>query len=141
MNKRVTPQQLDLVKELSREEAILATAPHIDPDRRYTDDAGGARHQSPLETNDNSESDAAEAVLGSGLAFRDTASSEDDFNWANDDSIVLREQPATAIYTNKHGTLVIRQKGEWDADQDSFTFITPENAVIFMEALAEVARR
>ena len=32
MNKRVTPQQLDLVKDLSRKEMILATAPHIDPD-------------------------------------------------------------------------------------------------------------
>jgi hypothetical protein len=78
-------------------------------------------------------------VLGSGFAFREEASSED-FNWHDDDSIVLREQPATAIYTNKHGVLVIRQKGDWDAEQDTFAFITPENAVIFMEAFAKVAR-
>jgi hypothetical protein len=65
---------------------------------------------------------------------------EDDFNWNDDDSIILREQPATAIYHNRHGVLVIRQKADWDTEHDTFAFITPENAVVFMEAFAKVAR-
>ena len=135
MNKRVTPKQLDLVKELSREELILATAPHLDPD--------SPQLQADRDKIDKiAISEAASAVLdyptmGSGYAFK---SSGDDFDWLEDDSVVLREQPATAIYTNKNGVLVIRQKGDWDAEGDTFAFITPENAVVFMEALAKVAR-
>ena len=138
MNKTVTPRQLDLVQELSREEMILATAPHIDPESPAL--------KADLEKIERIEiADAATAVLaasgpgmGSGYAF--THRDSDDFDWHNDDSIVLREQPATAIYINPHGTLVIRQKAEWDAEHDTFAFITPENAVRFMEALAKVAR-
>lgn len=124
MNKTVTPRQLDLVQELSREEMILATAPHIDPD--------SPAFKADLEKVGRIElAEAARATL---------APDPDDFNWHDDESIVLREQPATAIYTNKHGVLVIRQKAEWDAEHDTFAFITPENAVRFMESLAKVAR-
>lgn len=138
MNKAVSPKQLDLVKELSREELILATAPHIDPnspqlksDRAVLDRIEVAEAATAvLEA-------SGHPVMGSGYAF---AHRDDDFDWSDDDLIILREQPATAIYHNKHGVLVIRQKADWDAEQDTFAFITPENCNVFMDALAKVAR-
>lgn len=124
MNKAGTPEQLELVEGLTREEMLLATAPHIDPDSpALKADAGKIQKIAIAEE--------ATAVL---------KADEDDFNWNDDDSIVLREQPATAIYHNRHGVLVIRQKADWDAEHDTFAFITPENAVVFMEAFAKVAR-
>ena len=138
MNKRVTPEQLELVKDMSREELIKATAPHID-------------FESPAMKEDLAKLDkivlaeAATAVLGqdapvmgSGYAFRHLH--DGDFDWNNDDSIVLQEQPATAIYHNRHGVIIIRQKADWDAEHDTFAYLTPENAVTFMEALAKVHR-
>src|ERR1700690_2344280 len=40
----------------------------------------------------------------------------DEFDWATDDSVVLKEQPATAIYFNRRDQLVIRQERSWDRD-------------------------
>jgi hypothetical protein len=132
MNKVVTPKQLELPAGKTREELLLATPPRIEPDcPGLKADLG--------EKVDKIVTEAVAAVLGSGHAFS-TPVGEDDFNLHDDDSIVLREQPATAIYHNKHGVLVVRQKGDWDAEHDTFAFITPENAVVFMEALAKVAR-
>jgi hypothetical protein len=65
----------------------------------------------------------------------------DDFDWADDDSIVLKEQRATAIYHNKAGDVVIRQKAAWDDDQDVFVMITPENANTFLDGLADRLRK
>lgn len=138
MNKAVSPEQLELVKEMSREELILATAPHIDPGCLQLKADEEKLKRIEMAEAATAVLAASEPVMGSGYAFRQR--DEDEFNWHNDDSIVLREQPATAIYTNRHGTLVIRQKAEWDAEHDTFAFVTPENAIVFMEALAKVAR-
>jgi hypothetical protein len=64
----------------------------------------------------------------------------DEFDWNNVDSIVLREQRATAVYRNQVGEVVIRQKGPWP-DEDSFLYISPENEVAFMEGVAEHLRK
>jgi hypothetical protein len=64
----------------------------------------------------------------------------DDFDWGSDDSIVLHEQRATAVYQNRFGGLVIRQEKTWDEEHDPFIVIGAENAVTFMEALAKRAR-
>ena len=65
---------------------------------------------------------------------------EDDFDWNNPDeeSIVLREQRATAVYRNRLGELIIRQQ-VWP-DEDSFIYVTPENVTAFLEATAKRAR-
>jgi hypothetical protein len=138
MNKAVTQEQLELVGNMTREEMILATAPHIDPESPAL--KASLERIKPIAV-----AEAATAVLaqsgplsGPGPAF--THRDSDDFDWGSDESIVLREQPATAIYHNKHGVLVIRQKGEWDAEHDIFAYITPENCNVFMDALAKVAR-
>ena len=64
----------------------------------------------------------------------------DDFDWANDDAVILHEQRATAVYHNKFGGLVIRQEKSWDEESDPYVVIGAENAVTFMEALAKRAR-
>jgi hypothetical protein len=70
------------------------------------------------------------------------ADDPDKFDWDNPDegSIVLREQRATAVYRNRAGEVIIRQKGPWP-DEDSFLFISPENEVAFMERMAEQLRK
>jgi hypothetical protein len=64
----------------------------------------------------------------------------DDFDWNNPDeeSIVLREQRATAVYRNRLGELIFRQQ-VWP-DEDSFIYVTPENVTAFLEATAKRAR-
>lgn len=132
MNKAVTPKQLELTAGKTREDLILATMPHIDP-------------ESPAFKADLAKVDAiervtaAEAVLAAAGPPRSDETS-DDFDWNTDDSIVLKEQRATAVYHNKIGELIIRQQAAWDDDRDSFVYVAPENAVTFMEALAKRAR-
>lgn len=125
MNKRVTPQQLDMVQELSREELILAAAPHIDPD--------SPQLKADLEKIEKiAREEAARAVL-SGPDY-------DDFDWGTDPSVVLHEQRATAIYRNRHNGIVIRQERTWDEDSDPFMIISDDNAITFAEAFAKVQR-
>jgi hypothetical protein len=62
----------------------------------------------------------------------------DDFDWATDESIVLHEQRATAVYRNTEGEVVIRQR-RWP-DDDAFLFVAPEQAVAFLEGMAEKLR-
>jgi NADPH-dependent ferric siderophore reductase len=114
MNKAVTPEQFELV-EAKADQIFGTEAPAL---------KASLEKIKPIAV-------AETAVL---------KADENDFNWNDDDSIILREQPATAIYHNRYGVLVIRQKADWDAEHDTFAFITPENAVVFMEAFAKVAR-
>jgi len=130
VNKAVTPKQIELTAGKTREELILATAPHIDPE--------SPAFKADLKKAEKIEKEeAARAVLGSGLAF---GASGDDFDWDTDDSVILREQRATAAYRNRHGELVIRQRASWCDDGDTFVYLSPENEVSFMEGLAKRAR-
>lgn len=138
MNKTITPKQLELTAGKSREELILATAPHIDPD-------SPALKESLAQVGKIEMALAAEAILGSGYAFRDPSRPRDeegveDFDWNTDDSIILKEQRATAVYHNKLGELIIRQRAAWDDDRDTFVYIMPENVVAFLEGAAKRAR-
>jgi hypothetical protein len=65
----------------------------------------------------------------------------DDFDWndPNEEAIVLREQRATAVYRNRAGEVVIRQRG-WP-DDDTVLFISRENEVAFMEGMAAQLRK
>jgi hypothetical protein len=62
----------------------------------------------------------------------------DRFDWVNDDSIVLAEQPATAIYRNRKNSIVIRQQASWDDEMDSFVIITNQNVMSFVDQLCEL---
>ena len=55
-------------------------------------------------------------------APRATPEPSGDFDWNDTDSVVLTEQPETAVYWNPNGDLVIRQR-RWP-DDDVFVVIT-----------------
>ena len=128
-----TQKQLELTAGKTREELIQATAPHIDWE-------GPAIKESIAKVEKIEKEEAARAVLGSGFAFKDMQTAEDDFDWNADDSIILKEQRETAAYRNKIGELIIRQRASWCDDGDTFVYIAPENEVTFMEGLAKRAR-
>jgi hypothetical protein len=149
MNRTVTPKQLELTAGKTREELLLATAPHIDPESPAL--KADLKKIGKIEM-----AEAATAVLGADAIdakVKSTANSIlasvglppvdrhfDDFDWATDESVVLHEQRATAVYQNRFGGLVIRQEKAWDEDGDPFIVIGSENTVTFMEALAKRAR-
>jgi hypothetical protein len=83
--------------------------------------------------------EAAETILAAAGPPRCEDSFED-FDWHDDPSVVLRTQPATAIYHNGNGHIVIRQERSWAQEDDPYVMISAENAVTFMEALAKQAR-
>jgi hypothetical protein len=51
----------------------------------------------------------------------------DDFDW-HGESVVLRCQPAVAVYENPHGEIVIRQEGHYGPEEDQWLYITRYNA-------------
>jgi ABC-type Zn uptake system ZnuABC Zn-binding protein ZnuA len=129
VNKTVTPKQLELTAGKTREELILATAPNIDPE--------SPAFKASVEKIKKIEiAEAATAVLAAAAHPQEF----DDFDWHADPSVVLKSQPATAIYYNPAGCIVIRQERSWAEESDPYVYITPENAVTFMEALAKRAR-
>jgi hypothetical protein len=62
----------------------------------------------------------------------------DDFDWFKDDSIVLEEQPAVAVYTNSREHIVIRQKAPYP-DEDQFVFVAPHNLMTLIDRLCDMA--
>jgi hypothetical protein len=122
--KTVKPSQLELDQPpKTREQLIQDTMPHIDPhSAAYQGDLGKVDAIAMAER--------AKEILDSG-----------DFDWCNDESIVLQEQRATAIYHNRHGDLVIRQRAAWDDEGDVFLSITPGNCNVFLDAVAARLRR
>jgi hypothetical protein len=65
----------------------------------------------------------------------------EDFNWNTDDAVILREQRATAVYHNKIGELIVRQKAGWDEDEDTFIFVTEDNCNAFIDGIAARIRQ
>jgi hypothetical protein len=65
----------------------------------------------------------------------DSAMSEN-FDW-NETSIVIHEQPETAVYLNPSGQIVVRQR-QWP-DDDSFVYVSPEFAGILVRAIMDAA--
>lgn len=122
MNKNVTPKQLELTAGKTREdmeEAARAVLHSVSPAA-----AAALERSSPLPR------------------CGPTAELDDDFDWNNpeEESIVLREQRATAVYRNPAGELVVRQKAGALDDRDAFVWVSPENVTEFLEATAKRAR-
>jgi len=60
------------------------------------------------------------------------------FDWYSDDgesSIVVRHQPATAVYTNPHEVVMRQQYG----DEDDFVYVTKNNALKVAQAILSLA--
>lgn len=118
MNKHVTPKQLELVAEEEME-----TVTDITVDERPAFPPGV---------------EALYEEQNKFLATGGRQEEDDDFDWNTDDSIILREQRATAAYRNRLGELVIRQRC-WPGD-DTILFVSPENETTFLEGLAKRSR-
>lgn len=63
----------------------------------------------------------------------------ENFSWTSDENVVLREQPATAVYFNQSGGLVIRQERAWYQDDDPFIHIAPNCIEEFIDKLTDLA--
>jgi hypothetical protein len=59
-----------------------------------------------------------------------------DFDWLKIES-VLHEQRQTAIYWNADGDLVIRQRADWDEENDPFICICENNVGAFIDKLTD----
>jgi hypothetical protein len=65
--------------------------------------------------------------------------SPDTFDWANEDSIVLRDQPAVAIYSNRFQQVVIRCERAWDQEDDVFVLVDFAHATRVAQAILVAA--
>lgn len=64
-----------------------------------------------------------------------------DFDWSPDDPcVVIKSQPALAVYQNPHGAIVIRQESQHHPDEDCYVYLQPENAIVLAEAITALAR-
>jgi hypothetical protein len=61
---------------------------------------------------------------------------EEDFDWSGE-NVVIRKQPATAIYFNPNGALVIRQQADYP-DDDPFVYISADHIEAFLDKLTDV---
>jgi hypothetical protein len=55
-----------------------------------------------------------------------TGLDDGEFNWSTDESVIINEQPATAVYWNKQDQLVIRQQVPYP-DEDVYVVFNQEN--------------
>lgn len=62
----------------------------------------------------------------------------EDFDWQDDPSIICREQAATAVYSNVHGAVVIRQAQAWDENSDTLIILEPACARRAARAILEL---
>jgi hypothetical protein len=63
-----------------------------------------------------------------------------DFDWRKDaNDVVIREQERTAVYTNPHGCVVIRQAGQYSQDEDQLVIVAPEHARKLARAILAAA--
>jgi hypothetical protein len=68
-------------------------------------------------------------------------SPEFDWNPSKDDdhSIVVRHQPAIAVYLNPHDEVVVRQQDQYDESDDHFVYVTRDNVLRLAQRMLEVA--
>jgi hypothetical protein len=66
--------------------------------------------------------------------------SPDTFDWAKEDSIVLRDQPAVAICSNRfQQVVVIRCERAWDQEDDVFVLVDFAHAIRVAHAILVAA--
>lgn len=63
----------------------------------------------------------------------------DRFVWNEDESVVIRPQPAIAIQGNDHGDLLLRQEGQYGISEDQYVDVRRENVVAVCTAMLREA--
>ena len=61
-----------------------------------------------------------------------------EFDWHDTDEVIVREQPAVAVYLNLAGDIVLRQQGDV-FDDDAWIWFHPEHAAAIAAAILEAA--
>jgi hypothetical protein len=68
-----------------------------------------------------------------------TQRDDEEFLWrADNESIIVPEQRATAVYWNPWGQIVIRRERDWDESDDIFIIISSDNVEILIRRLQEL---
>lgn len=75
------------------------------------------------------------AVAAGRISLAPPPADADEFSWCDDESVVLPDQQAVAVYFNPAGELVIRQK-QWPGD-DQFIYIGPAFQNTFIDKLTD----
>jgi len=63
----------------------------------------------------------------------------DDFNWSENDEVIVPSIQAVAVYRNSDGGVTIRQEADWNEEQDSFVYFPREYAKIIAQAILRAA--
>jgi hypothetical protein len=58
-----------------------------------------------------------------------------EFDWREDDAIIVREQPAIAVYLNSYGQVTLRRERAWNEEEDCFIPIARENVLTVVRAI------
>jgi hypothetical protein len=66
---------------------------------------------------------------------------EPDFDWSDDEVVVVRQQSAIAVFRNHHGDVVVRQQGDTGYFEDSWVIISQQYLVPVIDALNALERR
>lgn len=61
----------------------------------------------------------------------------DDFDWSNDDSVVVKPRPGVAVYRNRYDDVVIRTQNTNGDDDDHFAYVKPESLPAIIQALKD----
>ena len=61
-----------------------------------------------------------------------------EFDWHDANEVIVREQPAIAVYINPAGDIVLRQRGDC-FDDDAWIWFHPEHAAAVAAAILEAA--
>ena len=61
------------------------------------------------------------------------------FDWSDDEDIIVEEQRSIAIYRCTNGNLIIRQERSWHEEDDTFIHVAPCHAVAVAYALLDAA--
>jgi hypothetical protein len=68
-----------------------------------------------------------------------TDTSTEQFSWAENESVAVREQPSIAVYQNNHGQVVLRRERSWDEEDDCFIPVAKENVLTIVRAILVAA--
>lgn len=63
---------------------------------------------------------------------------EPDFDWGDDDCVIVESQAAVAVYCNEKGAVVIRQERAWCDEGDHFVVIDTRNVPTLINKLREL---
>jgi hypothetical protein len=88
-------------------------------------------------------------MIGSGAAswqsaeitrFVEDAMANDEFDWGDKESVVVKSQDAIAVYANPDGDIVIRRQQSWQDNEDVWIVVSRGQVRRVIEALEKVLR-